>query len=70
MKNKKPQSVQLSLKVAPFKAFLFRKYAEHYGFSLRSAFSDAINCLADASLSKDLIKKWAKEYRENKNEMD
>jgi hypothetical protein len=71
---KEKSSIQLSLKVAPWKAFLFRKYAEHYGFSLRSAFSDAINCLAEASMSKEMIRKWAKEYRKAKsrkeNEVD
>jgi hypothetical protein len=68
--KKAPSSVQLSLKVAPFKAFLFRKYAEHYGFSLRSAFGDAVNSLISVGVSKDTLKKWTKEYRKQKNEVD
>lgn len=68
--GKEKTSVQLSLKVSPWKAFLFKKYAEHYGYSLKSAFSEAVNCLAQSGISKTLIKKWAKEYRGKKNEMD
>ena len=63
-------SVQLSLKVSPWKAFLFKKYAEHYGSSLKSVFSDAVSSLVQMGISQGLIKKWAKEYREKKNEVD
>ena len=68
--QKERTSVQLSLKVSPWKGFLFKKYAEHYGFSLKSAFSDAVNSLIEVSIPRNLIKKWAKEFRQKKNEMD
>ena len=67
---KEKTSVQLSLKVSPWKAFLFKKYAEHYGVSLKSAFSDAVNCLTQTGIPNNLIKKWAREYRQEINEVD